>query len=83
MFNVYVAPTGPGRQIFINGDIPSGKKKGTDVLHVFYAKPKPKIVHSTSTQDHDAGLVSLDYGAGLPFFLIQFDGIENVTIAQD
>jgi hypothetical protein len=82
VFNVFVAPTGPGRQIFINGDVPSGKKKGTDVLHIFYAKPRPKIVHSTSTQDHDAGLVSLDYGAGLPFFLIQFDGIENVTISQ-
>jgi hypothetical protein len=83
VFNVHVAPTGPGRQIFINGDVPSGKKKGTDVLHVFYAKPKPKIVHTTSTQDHDAGLVSADYGAGLPFFLIQFDGIENVTIGQE
>jgi hypothetical protein len=80
VFNVFAAPTGPGRQIFINGDLPSGKKKGTDTLNVIYARPKPKIVHSTATQDPDAGLVSLDYGT--VFFLIQFDGIENVTIRQ-
>jgi hypothetical protein len=81
VFNVFVAPTGPGRQIFISGDIPAGKKKGTDVLHFFYKKPRPKIVHSTSTQDPDAGLVSAAYAT--VSFLVQFDGIENVTIAQD
>jgi hypothetical protein len=81
VFNVYVAPTGPGRQIFISGDIPAGKKKGTDVLHFFYKKPRPKIVHSTSTQDPDAGLGSAAYAT--VSFLVQFDGIENVTIAQD
>ena len=82
MFNVTVAPTGPGRQIFINAELPGGKKKLTDVLNVIYVKPRPKIVQSTSTQDHDAGLVSADYGPGLPSFLIQYDGIENVTIRQ-
>jgi hypothetical protein len=83
VFNVSVAPTGPGRQIFINGDLPSGKKKLTDLLNVFYVnKPHPKVIHSTSTQDPDAGLVSVNYGTGLPSFLIQFDGIENVTIHQ-
>jgi hypothetical protein len=84
VFNVLVAPvtTIPGRQIFINGDLPSGKKKLTDSLNVVYAKPKPKIVHSTSQQDPDAGLVSADYGTGFGFFLIQFDGIENVSIHQ-
>jgi hypothetical protein len=82
VFNVLVAPTGPGRQIFINGELPSGKKKLTDTLNVIYVKPRPKIVQSISTQDHDAGLVSADYGPGLPFYLIQFDGIENVTIRQ-
>jgi hypothetical protein len=83
VFNVYVAPvtTIPGRQIFINADLPSGKKL-TDTLNVFFAKPRPKIVHSTATQDPDAGLVSADYGTGLGFFLIQFDGIEKVTIQQ-
>jgi hypothetical protein len=82
VFNVTVAPTGPGRQIFINGDLPSGKKKQTDVLNVIYVRPKPRIVSSVSTQDHDAGLVSADYGTGFPSFLIQYDGIENVTIRQ-
>jgi hypothetical protein len=39
-------------------------------------------VHSTSQQDPDAGLVSADYGTGLRYFLIQFDGIPKVTIQQ-
>jgi hypothetical protein len=50
------------------------------VLNVFYAKPHPKIVHSTATQNPTSGLVSLDYG--LAFFLIEYAGIENVTIRQ-
>jgi hypothetical protein len=82
IFNVTVAPTGPGRQIFINGELPGGKKKLTDVLNFIYVKPRPRIVQSVSTQDHDAGLVSADYGPGLPSFLVQYDGIENVTIRQ-
>jgi hypothetical protein len=83
VFNAYVAPvtTIPGRQLFINAE-PSIGKKLTNVLNVFYAKPKPRIIHSTSTQDPDEGLVSADYGAGLGSFLIQFDGIPKVTIQQ-
>jgi hypothetical protein len=81
-FNVYTSPTAPGggRQIFINEQLPAGKKKLTAVLNVFYVFPKPKIVHSTSTQDPDAGLVSLNYGTDS--FLIQFDGIPTVTISK-
>jgi hypothetical protein len=81
-FNVYTAATAPGggRQISINETLPAGKKKLTAVMNVFYVFPKPKIVHSTSTQDPDAGLVSLDYGTA--FFLIQFDGIPTVTIRK-
>src|SRR5262249_40567708 len=81
-YNVFTNTTAPGggRQIAIDGEGPSGKKKITDVLNVFYVKPKPKIVHSVSTQDHDAGLVSLTYAAAT--FQIQYDGIETVTIKQ-
>jgi hypothetical protein len=81
-FNVFTAPTAPGggRQIFIDEQLPAGKKKLTAVLNVFYVMPKPKIVHSTSTQDPDAGLVSLDYGTAN--FLIQFDGIPTVIIRK-
>jgi hypothetical protein len=84
VFNVHVAPvtTIPGRQIFIDGEPSTGKKKLTNVLNVFYVKPRPKIIHSTSQQDSDAGLVSADYGTGLGFFLINFDGIPTVTIRQ-
>jgi hypothetical protein len=81
-FNVFTGPTAPGggRQIFINEQLPAGKKKLTAVLNIFYVMPRPKIVHSTSTQDPDAGLVSLNYGTAS--FLIQFDGILNVTIQK-
>jgi hypothetical protein len=81
-FNVFTGPTAPGggRQIFINEQLPAGKKKLTAVLNVFYVAPRPKIVHSTSTQDPDAGLVSLNYGTAS--YLIQFDGILNVTIQK-
>ena len=81
-FNVYTGPTAPGggRQIFIDGGLASGKKKGTDVLNVFYTPQRPRIVHSASTQNPNSGLVSLDYGTA--FFLIQYASIEDVTIHQ-
>jgi hypothetical protein len=84
VFNVHVAPvtTIPGRQLFINAQPTTGKKKLTNVLNFYYVKPRPKIIHSTSTQDPDAGLVSADYGTGLGFFLINYDGIQTVTILQ-
>jgi hypothetical protein len=83
-FNVYTAPTAPGggRQISINEQLPAGKKRFTSVLNVFYDKPRPAITHSTSTQDPDAGLVSLNYGTGFAYYLIQFDGIPTVNISQ-
>ncbi len=81
-FNVFTNTTAPGggRQIFINEQLPAGKKKLTAVLNVFYVFPKPKIVHSTSTQDPDAGLVSLAYAAAN--YLIQFDGVPTVEIKK-
>jgi hypothetical protein len=83
-FNVYTAPTAPGggRNLFIDGTLPSGKKKGTDVLNVFYVRPRPKIVQSAATQNPSSGLVSLDYGTGFAFYLIQYAGIGNVVISQ-
>jgi len=83
-FNVYTAPIAPGggRQISINEQLPAGKKKFTSVLNVFWLKSKPAITHSTSTQDPDAGLVSLNYGTSFASYLIQFDGIMTVNISQ-
>ena len=80
VFNVYTGPD-VGRNIFINGSIPNGKKKLTDLLNVFYASPKPKIVHSTQTQNPNSGLVSLQYSP-LVTDLIQYTNIENVVIRK-
>jgi hypothetical protein len=79
-FNVFTAATGPSRDLFIDGGIPTGKKKLTDTLNVFYASPRPTIIHSTATQDLDAGLVDLNYGTAR--FLIQYDDIEQVAIRK-
>jgi hypothetical protein len=86
-FNVFTAPTAPsdpnlpgGRNVFINGTLPTGKKKGTDVLHVFYISPRPKIVQTVATQNPTAGQIKLDYGTAL--YLVGFAGIENVTIQK-
>jgi Ca2+-binding RTX toxin-like protein len=82
-FNVVTGPTAPGggRNLFIDGNLPGGHRKTiADVLNVFYVHPRPHIVHSFTSQDHDAGIVDLDYGTAR--FLIQYDGIENVTIGQ-
>jgi hypothetical protein len=82
-FNVYTGPTPPvARNLYINGNLPSGKKKLTNVLNVFYVMPKPKIVHSTATQNPSSGLVSVDYGTSTGKNLITYDGIQNVTIQK-
>jgi hypothetical protein len=79
-FNVFTSATGPSRNLFIDGGLPAGKMKLTDVLNVFYTPPRPSIIHSTATQDPDAGLVDLNYGTAR--FLIQFDDIEQVNIKK-
>ncbi|HSU69462.1 MAG TPA: hypothetical protein VLJ39_21430, partial [Tepidisphaeraceae bacterium] len=80
-FNVYTAASPTySRNLYINGSIPSGKKKLTNVLNVFYTGSKPKIVQSAATQNPSSGLVSLDYGSSKD--LIQYDGIQNVTIRK-
>ena len=79
-FNVFTAATGPSRNLFIEGGTPTGKKKLTDVLNVFYAPPRPSIIHSVATQDPDAGLVDLNYGTAR--FLVQYDEIEQVVIRK-
>jgi hypothetical protein len=78
-YNVYTGPT-VSRNLYINGNLPSGKKKLTNLMNVFYVMPRPKIVQSTATQDPSSGLVSLNYGTSND--LIQYDGIQNVTIQK-
>jgi Ca2+-binding RTX toxin-like protein len=79
-FNVYTAANGPSRNVFIDGGAPSGKKKSTDNLNVFYAPPRPRIIHSAATQDPDAGLVDLNYGTAR--FVVQYDDVEQVAISR-
>jgi hypothetical protein len=80
VINVYTSALGPSRNLFVDGGAPSGKKKSTDHLTVFYTPPRPRIIHSTETQDPDAGLVDLDYGSAR--FLVQYDDIEDVVIKR-
>jgi hypothetical protein len=84
-FNVYTGPD-VGRDLYINGNLPNGKKKLTNLMNVYYVKPKPEIVHSTATQDPSSGLVSLTYSAGTTEAitdLITYDGIEDVVIKEE
>jgi hypothetical protein len=55
-FNLYTSATGPSRNLFVDGGQPTGKKKSTDNLNVFYTPPRPRIIQSAATQDPDAGL---------------------------
>ena len=75
------AATGPSRNLFVDVGQPTGKKKSTDKLTVFYTPPRPRIIHSTETPDPDAGLVDLDYGTAR--FLVQYDDIESAVIAKE
>jgi hypothetical protein len=77
--DVFTGPTG-GRSLFIDGGAPSGKKKLTDKLTVWYTPPRPSIVHSAATQDPDAGLVDLNYGTSRT--LVQYDDVELVVIKR-
>jgi hypothetical protein len=86
-FNVYTGPTAPsdpnvpgGRNVFINGNLPTGKKKGTNVLHVFYLGMRPKIVQTVATQNPTAGQIKLDYGTAV--YVVGYAGIQNVTIGK-
>ena len=80
LIDVYTAGGGPSRNLFVHGGEPSGKKKSTDKLTVFYTPPRPRIIHSAETQDPDAGLVDLDYGTAR--FLVQYDDVEEVVIKR-
>ena len=79
-FNVTTAATGPSRDLFVDGGLPTGKKKSTDNLNIFYTPPRPSIIHSAATQDPDAGIVDLDYSTAR--FVVQYDDIEQVTIRK-
>ena len=71
----------PGRNLFVDGGLPTGKKKSTDNLNMFYTPPRPSIIHSAATQDPDAGIVDLDYGTAR--FVVQYDDIEQVVIRKN
>jgi hypothetical protein len=78
--NVYTDASGPSRNLFVDGGVPSGKKRSTDNLNIFYTPPRPRIIHSAETQDPDNGLVDLDYGTAR--FVIQYDEFEQVVIRR-
>src|SRR5439155_17605221 len=79
-FNVITAASGPSRNLFVDGGLPSGKKKSTDNLNVFYTGARPHIIHSVATQNPDAGIVDLDYGTAR--FVVQYTDTEQVVIAK-
>ncbi len=81
-FNVYTADSlvAPNRQILIDGGAPTAKKKLTDKLNVFYTPSRPRIVHSTETQNPQSGLVDLAYTNRR--YLVQYADIEDVTISR-
>ena len=67
----------PSRNLFVDGGQPSGKKKFTDNLNIFfYASPRPKFIQSAATQDPDAGIVDMDNNTAR--FVVQYDDIEQV-----
>lgn len=80
VINVYTSATGPSRNLFVDGGAPTGKRKETDKLTVFYTPPRPRIIHSTATQNPDAGLVDLDYDTAR--FLVQYNDVEDVVIKR-
>jgi hypothetical protein len=74
--------TGParGRNISVDGGIPLGKNKLTDLLTIYYTPNRPRIVQSAATQNPDSGLVNLDYGTSLT--LVQYASMELVVIKR-
>jgi hypothetical protein len=70
-FNVTTASDGRSRHTFVDGGLPSGKKKSTDNVNMFYTPPRPTIIHSPATKDPVAGVVDLDYGTAR--FVVQYD----------
>ena len=79
-FNVITANQAPSRNLIIDGGQPTGKKKSTDNLNVFYTGAKPKIIHSVATQNPDAGIVDLTYGTAR--FVVQYSDVEQVVIRK-
>jgi hypothetical protein len=77
--NVFTGPA-IGRELFIDGGLPTAKKKLTDQLNIFYVFPKPHIVHSAATQEQRTGLVDLDYGTSRT--LIQYADTEDFIIRR-
>ncbi len=81
VFNVLTGPLTPeNRNLFVDGGQPTGKKKSTDTLNIFYTAPRPKIIQSAAQQDPDAGLADLNYGTAR--YVIQWDDVEDVIIRK-
>jgi hypothetical protein len=74
-FNVNTSDGPISRNLFVDGGLPSGKNKSTDILKIFYTAPRPKIILSAATQDPDAGLVDLQYNTAR--FVVQYDDVEQ------
>jgi hypothetical protein len=84
-FNVYTSatirdPDVRERNLFVDGGLPTGKKKSTDNLNIFYTLPRPKIIPSAATQDPVAGIVDLDYDTAR--FVVQYDNVEQVVVRK-
>jgi hypothetical protein len=79
VINVYTAAA-IGRNLLIDGGAPTGKKKLTDQLNIFYTPQRPRIVQSATTQSPQSGLVSLDYGTSKT--LVQYADIEDFVIRR-
>jgi hypothetical protein len=80
-FNVYTSDAGTiDRNVFIDGGSPTGKKKSTDNLNVFYVMPRPRIIQSAATQNPGSGLVDLAYTNRR--YLVQYADIEQVVISK-
>src|SRR5262249_19453947 len=79
-FNVTTAASGPSRNLFVDGGVPTGKKKSTDNLNIFYTPPRPSIIHSAATQNPDARIVNRECGPARN--VLQFNNIEQVVIRK-
>ena len=79
LFNVHVAPAGPGtgRNLSIDGGLPAGGGDGKDELNVYYeTPPKPDIDHDHDNQA-DSGTFEIEYS--LEEFVIEYFNVEKAV----
>lgn len=75
IFNVFVAPAGPGtgRDLAIDGGDPDGGQDGMDVLNVFFETPDQDIDHDKHPQNSSG---TFDVLYPLHQFFIEYSNIE-------